>query len=521
MNKLEEKQMNKCKKGLSLLVALMLLMSMTMAFTTTAFAAGTSVITINQPDSDTITNDGQLFSAYKVFDLTYADDAFTYTVASSFKAFFNNPPEGLGLTGDMSDPQIAAVISGHSNDGGEMRALGDALAAYINANKEIVLPEKTASGSKTGATTITGLDLGYYLITGSAKINDAETTVVASCSLTSTTPNAEITPKVDVPSIEKKVNGDVTDNGSIGDKVNYTLTAKVPGNLTLYDSYTFTIHDKMGAGLTFNNDVDVRVGSTEFLASGDYTLTTVISPLTDETTITIALNNKKILNHMGETVVVTYSATINEKAIVKGGGNSNEAYLEFSNDPFNTGTGTTVPDITNVYTYEIDIFKYTKVGETDTPLANATFNLQIAGGDDIGVKLMTTGDGTNPSVYRHMNAQEKAGGAISDIIITPLSGKIKIVGLSEGLYTLTETRAPDGYNLLPDSIGVKITASNDNASFNVTYGTDGTGTIDVLNLSGTEFPGTGGIGRTIFTIGGTILMAGALAALYFRRKTDK
>jgi len=521
MNKLEEKQMKKCKKGLSLLVALMLLMSMTMAFTTTAFAAGTSVITINQPASDTVTNEGQVFSAYKVFDLTYAGDAYTYTVAADFKAFFSDPPDGLGLNGAMTDPQIAGVISSHSNDGVEIRALGDALAAYIDAHRLTVLPEKSAPGTKTGATTITGLDLGYYLVTGSVKIDGTETTVVASCSLTSTTPNASITPKVDVPSIEKKVNGDATDNGSIGDKVEYTITAKVPENLALYDSYTFTIHDKMGAGLTFNNDVDVRVGITEFSASGDYTLTTVISPVTDETTITIALNNKKILNHMGETVVVTYSATINEKAVVKGMGNSNEAYLEFSNDPFNTGTGTTVPDITNVYTYEIDVFKYTKEGETDKPLANATFNLQIAGGDDIGVKLMATGDGTNPSVYRHMNAQEKAGGAVSDIIITPLSGKIKIVGLSEGSYTLTETRAPDGYNLLPDSIGVRITAIDNNANFKVTYGADGEGTIRVLNLSGTEFPGTGGIGRTIFTIGGTILMAGALAALYFRRKTDE
>jgi len=522
MNKLEEKQMKQFKKGLSLLVALMLLMSMTMAFTTTAFAAGTSSITIKQPGSTTLSNEGQVFNAYKVFDLTYSGDAYTYTVAADFKAFFSDPPADLGLSGDMTDPQIAAVISALEDDGAEMRIFGDALAAYINTHMATVHPAGTATGSKTGNVTINNLELGYYLVTGSVKIGNTETSVVASCSLTSTNPTADVTPKFDVPSIEKEVNGDATDNASIGDTVDYTITARVPANLALYDTYTFTIHDKMGEGLTFNDDVVVTVGGMPYSA---YTVTSrekgnvAHGANCNDCTLHITFDTTEILKNMGETVVATYSATINEKAVIGGAaGNSNAAYLEFSNDPFSNGKGTTVPDTTNVYTYYVDIFKFTG---SSIPLANAIFKLQTAGGEDIGLVLMNPGDGTNPAVYRHMNATEKAEGAASAPITTPESGLVKIIGLGAGDYKLTETQAPDGYNLLPDSVRVEILADNNNIGFTVTYGTGAEGIVAVENLSGTEFPGTGGIGRTIFTISGSILMAGALAALYFRRKVTE
>ena len=512
--------MKQFKKGLSLLVALMLLMSMTMAFTTTAFAAGTSSITINQPVSGTVTNEGQVFKAYKVFDLTYADTAFTYTVADDFKAFFNNPPAGIRLDSGLTDPEIAAVIASFESDGSDMRTFGDALAAYINANSGIS-PAGQVTGTKTGAVAINNLELGYYLVTGSVRIDGTDTTVVASCSLTSTTPNADIIPKVDVPSIEKEVNGDTTDNANIGDTVDYTITARVPANLALYDTYTFTIHDKMGIGLTFNDDVEVTVGGNSYSA---YTVTSsekgniVQGASCSGCTLHITFDTTEILKHMDETVVATYSATINENAVIGGPtGNSNAAYLEFSNDPFSNGKGTTIPDTTNVYTYYIEIFKFTG---TDTPLANAIFKLQTAGGVDIGLKLVSAGDGDNPAVYRHMNAEETANSDPSALITTPASGEVKIIGLSAGGYKLTETQAPDGYNLLPDPIGVEITAG-ENGAFTVTYGDSGEGRIGVENLSGTEFPGTGGIGRTIFTISGSILMAGALAALYFRRKVSE
>ena len=73
-------------------------------------------------------------------------------------------------------------------------------------------------------------------------------------------------------------------------------------------------------------------------------------------------------------IVVTYSATINGSATAGGEGNKNSVKLEYSNDPNNTGTGTTKPDEVSVFTFKLDITKVKK-GETDTKLAGAKFVL--------------------------------------------------------------------------------------------------------------------------------------------------
>ena len=85
---------------------------------------------------------------------------------------------------------------------------------------------------------------------------------------------------------------------------------------------------------------------------------------------------------------------------------------------------------------------------------------------------------------------------------------VKIVGLDEGNYHFEEVVAPDGYSINDDGLTVAIT--------------EGTNEDYVGNFFDTklaELPGTGGIGTTIFTIGGCVIMIAA-AGLYFasRRK---
>lgn len=78
-------------------------------------------------------------------------------------------------------------------------------------------------------------------------------------------------------------------------------------------------------------------------------------------------------------------------------------------------------------------------------------------------------------------------------LITDEEGKINVDGLDAGTYTLTETRAPDGYNTLTSSITVTIASGG-----TVTYSFEGeeSTTIKVVNDTGTELPSV----PTLYTV---------------------
>ena len=500
--------MKQGKKGLSLLLALVMLMSMTMAFTTTAFAADDIKITIKPVLGTSLK--GETFSAYKVFDLTYAGEAYTYTVAAEFQPFFAVAHSSIGLGGGLTNPQIAEFIENNRGDTNLLMQFTALLFEFIKDNH--IAPKKSVTASSNANVTIPLTELGYYLVTASAALDGTDTSVVAACSLTTTDPNAEVIPKIEFPTVSKEVNGSTETSASIGDTVNFKVSSKLPSQMLGYTEYVFRLVDTLSEGLTFNDDVVVKVGTKTLNEPDDYYVYT--APLNDDLILYVFLDEIKTLGYKGETVVITYSATINEDAIVGDTGNNNKAYIQFSNDPYSDSTGLTVTEKVPTYTYKIDVNKFTGA---DTPLASAEFELRAGSptGNALRFKGPANVDGT--SVYKLMLSSNSSTPAT---IITPESGRITLEGLGAGTYYLTETKAPDGYNLLEEPIKVVITAGND-GDFTVTYDDVKTGLVEVQNNTGTPFPATGGIGRTIFTISGSILMAGALAALYFRRKVNE
>lgn len=117
----------------------------------------------------------------------------------------------------------------------------------------------------------------------------------------------------------------------------------------------------------------------------------------------------------------------------------------------------------------------------------------------------------------------------------------KVIGLDAGTYYLKETKAPEGYNSLKDSIQLTITATTANdqewngtasnalTELNLTVGgtisngniTTGIVSTTVENNKGSILPSTGGIGTTIFYVIGGILMVGAGVILVSRRRRSK
>ena len=132
---------------------------------------------------------------------------------------------------------------------------------------------------------------------------------------------------------------------------------------------------------------------------------------------------------------------------------------------------------------------------------------------------VTVGSATENAVYRVAKDDETG---TTTTITTPANGKVVFQGLKNGEYTLTETKAPAGYNKLASALGVKVEGQNDgtdttDATVTITYDNDNgssnynqsasNGVIPVRNKSGVVLPGTGGMGTIAFTVIGVLVIA--------------
>ena len=103
------------------------------------------------------------------------------------------------------------------------------------------------------------------------------------------------------------------------------------------------------------------------------------------------------------------------------------------------------------------------------------------------------------------------------VIVTGEDGTVKVQGLDLGTYYFKETKAPDGYS---------VNTTDSDAKLELKDGKPATAIVEATaSMADTKLnalPGTGGIGTTIFTIGGCLIMIIA-AALFFasRRKENK
>lgn len=507
--------------------------------------AATTVATANAADGATLTVStadakfvGKTVNAYKMFSATVggegANKAVSYTLTDTWKPFFmDSTASGLnGATDANVNDKANEYVSELAGD--NLVAFATKASNWAQTQAKNITADKTATVS-AGATngnytaTFTGLDYGYYVVAvPGATLANTSGQYATLVSVDSTNVNANI--KGSLPTVDKKVqvngNGADTADAKIGDTLTFTLTSTIP-DMSAYDTYTFNFKDTLSKGLTYGDITSVTVEGVDapLVKDTDYTVTTTPAAAGNTLLLTVGMTDfkNKQQTNAGKKITVTYTATLNENAVVGGAGNVNSATIQYSNDPSSTGTGESEPDKVRVFTYGFTVDKYTGDNYNDaaTRLAGAEFTL-TAKGDTSAIKFVqvNASSATEDAVYRVAKAGETAG--TTTTITTPANGKVVFQGLKNGEYTLTETKAPAGYNKLASAIGVKVNGSNDgtdttNATVNITYNNDNNdttydqtasnGVIPVQNKSGAILPGTGGMGTIAFTVIGVLVIA--------------
>lgn len=468
------------------------------------------------------------------------------------------------FTGDLSDGKLSNVKWGKSGTGTEgatvdadiinklteVNSLSDSamlevILKYVAKDNDGNLDTSKILGSVTNESSL-DVSAGYYLIqdySSTAIENDVFSTYIVKVSSDFT-----IEPKAEIPSVDKKVQDETGDSETGADSdgwgesadhaINETFKFKLIANLpeeidyAQYKTYKVVFNDTMSAGVTFEEIVSVTVDGVsvdEYDETDNpygYKMSDIDSTASDGSqTFTITFDDIKKISNVdltnGAKIEVIYEAHLNEKAQVDktdvtSTTNKNEVYLEYSNNPYTDGTGTTEKDYVWLFTYEVDNTKRAD-SKTGTVLEDAGFKLYK---EDETTEIELIYD-REKGAYRPVNTDD---GEEGEEMLSNADGVFNIIGLDAGTYVLKETTTPTGYNTCePITITIKATHSENTggASASMTLDESSTITNTIINKSGTTLPETGGIGTTIFYVVGAILMIGAGVILVARRRTNR
>lgn len=525
-------------------------------------AAGEYTITV-KPTTGNVSSVSSA-KAYRIFALTLDDvkedgtyGSYSYTVDDTCvltkEQLLEYMPTGQTTKFESINKLVASI-----NSEAAARAFGD----WIYNTYETTL-ESATNGVYTAQDGVIDTEsAGYYLVYGvgvNSQGAENKNTVVSQVMLDSTDKTAELTLKLDAPSLDKEIKhnetstwGKVGDN-QIGDQVEFRISTTVPslaGYKDQGEKYKYVIHDTLDAGLTFTASSLKVYTDAELKSPLDTKYYTVLetkkhNDCTFEVSVDVSAAVEAGAIKENSTLYTYYTAELNSNALVATGAsdstnhNDNIAYLEYSNNPYATQDGKQetgeTPEV-EVYdwTFYEDITKVAgKIG--GTKLGGAEFSVYkedpSSSTSATPLEFIDNGDGTYTLKSAQIDTTDKT---ITSTIVSKDDTAIKLKGLDDTVtYYLKETKEPEGYTLLSAPVSFKITAGympeGENAAETPSTlqtltddkADDGANNLDVINKAGSALPSTGGIGTTLFYVGGGVLVVGAGVLLITKKRAKK
>lgn len=560
------------------ILAALLASTMVFGMSVTAFAANddgkpdsadTAVVSItNVTENPTVT----LYQIAKAEYGTNGKEFIRYKWAAG--AEFDNPNEptsdeinriAQGILGRTITPLDTITNGTLESSTYKATVSAGAYIAIISGSEDVKIYNPillTATYNETGDLQATTVDSGSDYVWGSTAVAKSST-----------------------PEVDKEITGGTTADGdkktgSVGDVVDYEVTPTIPTYPSNATNKTFFISDRLSEGLTFDySSLTVEIAGQTVTRDGDtFKLgDTVIATASDTNEgqevngFNLNFDYDKLLIPNGNgavyTPVVSYSAVINENAVVGGLGNPNTVIYYYGNpnkgetwelvdeEPDEATGVEEKEDTETVYTYQLAFLK-TGEGEDANGLADAVFGIYEdeqctklidkvttnengyavstnVGAGDYWVKELVapTGYSLNDQTYKitadWTTATTTVTGTVTDRTYTTESSSadaVQVGWIKDSVFYAMdeftkEEAAAGGYQAAyldsentTTSSGVTVTTNQAAGSGTAMLGTS------IPNTKLSTLPGTGGIGTTIFTVGGCAIMVVAAGLFIASRK---
>ena len=494
--------MKKMKKVFAMLLAFAMVMGMSL----TTFAADVpSTSDKKEVKVANITETGVTVKAYTIVDDNYTANGFThYSWASGCEFDANKAVFDENDKLNLTDAELA-VLAGKADklvlaDTLEKNADGVYVSKQLNVGVYMILV--TGAPDTVFNPMIVSV---YYDVNGALQAG----TVDATSNWTLKTENAYA--KSSKSTVDKNIL--VNDVKTKGDDVAYNDTISfildemtIPSYSSQYGTVEYKVVDTMSAGLTYANNLVVKVG-------GAVVDTSKYTAKVEGQVLTVSLDSTFIKENALKKVEIRYDAKLNEKAALDELGNTNTVKVQYTNNPTANAVLADTDEITTYhYTFDFQI-KKVAFDNQETLLNGAEFTL-----------------------YKGDEEIRKASTA---------NGVLSFAGLDAGSYTFKETKAPTGYKL-DETVHTVDIATNyfadgtlktytitvdkdtddelvieqyvkDETSKQVTV--DNAVPVTITNTKMSALPSTGGIGTAVFTIGGCAIMV--VAAYFFLANRKK
>lgn len=432
---------------------------------------------------------GDTLAAYKVLD-AYKDEAtneIIYHFTDNFRGFIQQSTEYGDLTEEKYyDLTSGDTVNGSTQTNSTLDTLVSAYAAYVK-KQNIEGIDMTTNAPTATLTTEVGTYLVlpkvtkrvYAVMVGNLDYREQDGVWVKN--------NATIVAKVSDVSIEKTV-GDKTSQSISGrndQEFTYYITGTVPQFPTNAINRKYIIKDTLSTGLTHSgiDSITIEDGTDRLIITSSGTVEDaagnhVADIRLEGQVMTIEFDVTRINSTR---INVTYTAKLNDQAILGADGNTNDAILIYANDPYGDKTIETPTKKATVYTYGLKILKY-RAGDT------AKKGLKGAKFDIYSDQALTTKVGT---------------------LTTDETGYGSYKSLGEGTYYLKEIKAPTGYVVSKNAIEVKVSSASVDEGYQL---------VEIANNAAGLLPFTGGMGTIIYTIIGLAIVAGASVGIVYYKK---